>query len=575
MTSISGPLKDNLHPTPEDATARYVDPGQWKVDILFRKELSNPVFRKTLEGWKHHCEKKTFPSFDALCEFEVRRRLQGKTPTAYELKKYKRQVAFSACNREDLICQPQVLNPDLRKKLQISSDDTLKTTHLFAKNSSLNGLSFQDDEGKTVVLDCAITSSSDRKSPTVGNMRRIFNPQGTTIAYTGRVDSHEKAEEQAKFLFFQEMGSKRKGITEVKQPDGSVRYELDYVVDSVLSTPWWFGKKIPKVIAYPERKYTEDELQALQQLQEKGWMEIQDPSSGKTYTVRFRPMLFSGDLNVFLRLEQFLPPSFTGESRAREISRQGFAQLKRLSMQRLEHWKQNNLFPEKTKILESSLSLLECHMQSACLQPEEEVLHRDLVCKMLDIPIVYHCKSSTDRTSILVAISSTLQQWIDLKLPLSDTILQDELWKELFMANWTAGHQITRYARDTKGTVNGETFHNQKLGLSISRGFTQNPIVSKLVPDRYLTEYPLKKKILCVFSLTLTNLVIQITTLACAILGTLGFCLSLGTHPQLLSPLRDVLYGITFTSFGKLFKAIPAKVLNEQSPSLKGKQWIS
>ena len=103
------------------------------------------------------------------------------------------------------------------------------------------------------------------------------------------------------------------------------------------------------------------------------------------------------------------------------------------------------------------------------MEPEEELFYRDLVCKLARIPIVYHCKSSTDRTGIALGLSAAVKSWrntrqdipVDQKNP-PHSILKTEMFKELFAVHTPANHQVTRVSRSAEGKVQG---HNQLPNL--------------------------------------------------------------------------------------------------------------
>ena len=219
-----------------------------------------------------------------------------------------------------------------------------------------------------------------------------------SLCYTGRADTDRKALEQASFIFLNELNTEGKGITQ--DQDGV--YQLDYVVNSLLTIPWMTSAESP-LVSFPERGYLENELQAFARLKKEGAIDIEDPNNpGRTYRVKFNPITFSCSLNIFTRLENWLPPFVTGQSRAQEISEEGLSTLRQLAEQKMN--------PK----IEAALKALEQHD----LRPEEELLIRAWLCKLLDLPTVYHCKSSTDRSSIPIAISSALHQWNELNLPL-------------------------------------------------------------------------------------------------------------------------------------------------------------
>src|SRR6185503_7609520 len=122
--------------------------------------------------------------------------------------------------------------------------------------------------------------------------------------------------------------TKGKGLTQSIDESGHLIYQLDYVANSMLSLPWIWSTE-SAIAPFPEREYLENERKAFLALKEKGVMTIEDPSlPGVKYQVKFNPILFSHSSNVFTRLENWLPPFFTGQSRAEEVSEEGFSNLK-------------------------------------------------------------------------------------------------------------------------------------------------------------------------------------------------------------------------------------------------------
>lgn len=536
-TKFLAKFLDKLHPKKSENPpyVQYEDEGVWKTRIEFQKDTSHFALfsRAVAEHSKPHA------SLDALCEAELQRRSPGEKFKEKQFKKFKRQIAFSATNRDDMVCRPQIVDETLRRGLKLGSDEVLRTEHVFWKNSPMNGQSYLKD-GQPVHLSQAIACSSDRKVENTGNLRVIRAP-GESICYTGRVDSDRKVLEQASFIFFNELKSKGKGIT--RQSDGS--YQLDYVINSMLTIPfYWHTESI--IAPFPERQYIEEERKALMALQEKGFVEVEDFNNpGVKYRVKFNPMLFSRSSNVFTRNEDWLPSFITGQARSEEISTEGFASLKTLAQ------RSNNA---KVK---SCLAAFEKPMA-----PEVEWLTRDYLCKLLGLPMVYHCKSSTDRTSVTVAMSSALHQWMALNLPVPENIgelIDDYRFKELFAANWMAGHQVTRYARGAKGTVNGEKLNSKNLGLSLGRGIAQNPLVAKFLPERYLTDFPTAQKIKFIFLIPLLILFYLPLMLISIVRQAFG-----------LDPKKD-----SFNQITQIHKIFPEKILNEASVQVGQRQLIA
>jgi len=131
-----------------------------------------------------------------------------------------------------------------------------------------------------------------------------------------------------------------------------------------------------------------------------------------------------------------------------------------------------------------------------------ELFYRDLSMKLLKIPVINHCKSSIDRTTLALAIATSTQSWINLGKKISTNnpheIMSDTLYKELFIANVQGSHQATRVSRATEGEIGGHQQFSRALGfewgskgkglkgkvVSLFQG--QNPIALRLLPDRYL-----------------------------------------------------------------------------------------
>ena len=587
---------DKLHPNSSDAQpfVEYVDEGIWKSRITFHKDPSYSVLLN-----KRKAEAAIpFPNLDSLCAAELQRRFPNYTVitgakayfkdkfpnltrlvmgadqfykefTVKEINKFKKQIAYSATNRDDMKCCPKIEDLALRQELNLKDDSQLQTDHNFAKNSPMNGQSFIED-GKTIHISQGIACSSDRKVENTGNLRVVQARNSESICYTGRADSDKKALEQASFLFLNELRTSGKGITKTTDVNGNVIYELNYVANSLLSTPWlWSGKSA--IAPFPEREYVEKERAAFLKLKQSGPISIEDPNcSGRTFKVKFNPILFSRSLNVWNRLEKWLPPFFTGMSHSQQISNEGYAELELLALKSAAAAGE-----QKAQAIRATLNTLKIHQDYHNLRPEQELLARDYLCKLIGIPLIYHCKSSTDRTSITNAMSSTLHQWLELKLPIPENIcslIDDYRFKELFAANWMAGHQITRYARGGEGTVCEETLNDKNLGLVLSRGASQNPAIAHLLPERYLTEFPTASKIktsaLYFLLLVPITLFLYIPLFAITTVRHLAWAATLGKYPELIGPGSFILPTLPATllfNFGSIF---PDKVLNESSPQI-------
>lgn len=607
---------DKLHPKKNEPQpfVEYVEEGLWRSRITFQKDRSLSVELARFHAQSTEHAGQPIKTLDSICEEELRRRfpdfqvikgvkaslkerfpmiakwIMGKVNfykklTQHEIDQLKKQISFSAINRDDLVCNPLIEDTNLKEMLHLTDDSILETKHAFAKNSPLNGKVF-DRDGKIIHLSQAIACTSDRTVENTGNLRLIQTKSKESLCYTGRPDNHRKALEQASFIFLNELKTNKKGITQTKDDQGHITYQLDYAVNSLLSAPWvWHFES--SLTAFPEREYIENELKALADLRAQGPFTIEDPNNpGAKYQVKFNPILFSRSLNLFNRLEKWLPSFVTGESRAQEISDQGFISLSSLAHQKLSEMQTllnteqsppaRTELEKKIKKIHSTLQILERHQRDNHLLAEEEILVRDYLCKLLNLPEVFHCKSSLDRTSIPVAISATLNQWIALGLPQPDNIseiIKDFRFKELFVCNWMAGHQITRYTCNRKGTVAGSKLKTKILGFTLHRGIYQNPAIINLVPERYLTPLPKEEKIqtLALYALAIipTFAFIYLPLIALTAIRHLAYFATFRKNPRLIGPWKFTLPVLPLTLIFNFIHAFPNKVLNEKSPQVK------
>jgi len=336
----------------------------------------------------------------------------------------------------------------------------------WAKNGP-NGLEFIDESGKKVVVHDAVTSSNDRTSRKMGMMRAIDDfahtgevagtHLGESIAYTGRPDTREKAIEQVEFMFQRELdkGVVGKGIT--KKEDGV--YEFTYVVNNLMSPIGPIGW------------FTFDELASINR---EG--EILEQLSQKTlvingHKVQVKPIYFNQMFNQGLYYSAFA----SGQA---ERNAKGYEVL-------LELARNADVSKQDRPLLDAAIRHLENPTE---LLPEQELFYRDLIAKLIKLPIVFHCKSSTDRTIIAGAISMALQNWrnTDQEFPIEHPhlILESETFKELYAANVMSGHQVTLVSRTAQGVVKDHVFNERQIGMQ----WSDNPIPLRLMPERYKKE---------------------------------------------------------------------------------------
>ena len=361
---------------------------------------------------------------------------------------------------------------ELRETLGMAEprhDYRLWAKSTWAKNGP-NGLKFIDESGKEIVVHDAVTSSNDRTSEKMGMMRAIDDFEHTgevanthfteSIAYTGRPDTREKAIEQIEFMFQREFdkGVVGKGITE---KDGV--YEFTYVVNNLMSPIGPIG-----LFTFDELASIKREGEILEQLSQEP-----EPLKINGHQVRVKPIYFNQMFNQGL----YYSALASGQV---ERNAKGYEVLLDLARKAPVSEKDRPLLDAAIHHLENPTELL----------PEQEIFYRDLIAKLIKLPIVFHCKSSTDRTIIAGAISMALQNWrnTNQEFPIEHPhlILESEPFKELYAANVMSGHQVTRVSRTAQGVVKDHVFNERQIGMQ----WTGNPVPLRLMPERYKKDAP-------------------------------------------------------------------------------------
>ncbi|MCB1110546.1 MAG: hypothetical protein KDK64_06150 [Chlamydiia bacterium] len=342
-----------------------------------------------------------------------------------------------------------------------------------------NGRKFIDEDGKERVVQNAVSSSNDRTSLHVVNMRCVEDYMTReSVFYTGRADTERKSQEQLQFIFESEMARNpmaRKGLK--KTEDG---YEMTVMVDNLMSSNGFLGMGLTALTGLDEKDSVERERALYKALAEKPFIELTD-KYGFVHKVRIKPVYFNQGYNFLTNL------GTTGLQK--EINQEGYNTLFEMIDHATAH--DDSINPKDKKLLASAKRHLENPQN---LNPEEETFYRDLVAKILKIPMVKHCKSSVDRTSLAGAHSAALQGWRndgrDIPEDHPHELLSDPIFRDVTMANLHANHQATYVSRSAEGIVAGEPQLHRQLGFEWGKksGFRQNPIVRRMLPDRYLDE---------------------------------------------------------------------------------------
>ncbi|MCX6987158.1 MAG: hypothetical protein NT065_03225 [Chlamydiae bacterium] len=479
-----------------------------------------------------------------------------RTPT---MKKTEEQMKLRMANRDDVQSQITIEDSSLGRLLHAPSTSSLTTRTVYHKNSPFNGLSYLNDQTQvSVEITQGITGGDDTTSPHVGNMRRITTFDDRTIAYTGRVETQEKALEQASFIFFQEMKGSRKGITE-RVEDGPNCYTLTYIVSSTLNASR--EADIPLARLDPERKWMLQEKSVLTALCDEEPQTFIDPENGASYQVKLRPILFSDPFNITSKLHDLMPNSLSGSSLHKSIEIKGLGQLEEIVQNRLQLLEEEN--SAKAEVIQTIYESLRQESDRDCL-PEKKILLRDYLYKLLDLPVAYHCKTSTDRTGILIALSSSLQQWIDLHITVPeemDDLLSDDSFKELFAANLMTGHYLTSYTRSL-------------FGYRFSSGLFQNPVIQRLLPDRFLRSLSWQEKMIC-HLICLPAHIVLITSAALKVLYNLALRLVDQLRGRTIVSEGPILGPLYNYPLSRIRHWIPDKVIDEDASCVKNHQLLS
>lgn len=327
--------------------------------------------------------------------------------------------------------------------------DGKKVEVKFLHNSELNGLAFQEEGDNVYHIHTAVASSNDRTTENV-TMCRAHVARNGPIAFTGRPDTPKKARQQAEFLM-----------------EHLPQKNFHYVVNSLMS-PSEIHRVFPRFGQVDERQSTIDEFAVLQNP-----IEV----NGRVAT----PIMFINFFNTFSILGEILPERISGKDLIREINGQGYARLKALA-------KEANIGVVYRRMLDDCFYQIE----QGKLLPEEEFMTRDVICKILNVPHVDHCKSSTDRTSIAVSLSSAIAEWRD-GIPEDESgrfaphlLLKNEAFKERFAVHAQAFLEVTKVARG-------------RPGFSWGAAAQTNPLLVRILPERFLEKaepLPLKGKVI-------------------------------------------------------------------------------
>lgn len=339
----------------------------------------------------------------------------------------------------------------------------------------LNDKFYKDRDGKVHQVYNAITSSWDRSSPGLHMARVVVNPKTQeSVCYASRPDSLERAQTQAEDIFRKERTSKYyKGITKDKKTG---EYTLTYVVDS-LTNPG----KIQNPLLLNERESLIAEARALSELR-------QTPLTIDGCTVHLRPIHVHHTLSVFGEIGKILPDSISGKDLETQINQRGYLELIAFAKKFAKSIQKAD--PNKHKLITDTIYFL----QSGTLSVSEKLILVDFLTQICNLPIVHHCKSIVDRTSVASSVSM-MNHFIKQGRMLHTIpkeggkfaihkFLQDKNYRKFFISFMNINHQVSLDAR--VGLLpDGKTLAGRReLGLNLKSGLFAPTGALPFFPDK-------------------------------------------------------------------------------------------
>ena len=272
--------------------------------------------------------------------------------------------------------------------------------HKTALNSALNGLKYKDEQEDTITVRNAVSGAHNVRSPRAMTARHINNKKtNKTILYTGRISAEgEKkiALQQARELIgrmfqteYLKDTKQRKGITQ-----NNTKYQFTFMMQSLLNVSAWNKEQLTT------NKWEREILQELA----KNPLRIPDPDKPRNFlTVRVTPIHFSTQISSLNRISK-------APKRTSSFNKAGLDLVVEELPGPVKDPLKNN--PRATSLYLFLAKNAEEQAQGKNPLNEEEILLcHILLARELNIPLMAHCKSNLDRTSIMVALAAAVEHW--------------------------------------------------------------------------------------------------------------------------------------------------------------------
>ena len=311
-------------------------------------------------------------------------------------------------------------------------------------------------------------SSNHRFSPIYPHgMRVVEGPdsEGNMVphAFAGRAETIDKAKEVIEFIVKQLLASNRENfIAKCIEDNGKYFYHLSLAIQSFCKT------EIPDDGEYA--KFTQAEREAYNRLVREGTpitVELKgiDETPYTLNVVLDEAFISNTTINGACYLQDRLLPEWWSHRKERAL--EGAKESDGRLFTRIEslNKKADSVYIKTKEHLDTRRHLL---------QPWEELLLREHLYILAEIPSIGHCKSSKDRTGIALAIKTALRQWIAEKKSIDNddilTLVNNEDFKELVLRKLLPGIASSQYNTMTAGL---------KLASPL-----RDPSLMMLLPDR-------------------------------------------------------------------------------------------
>jgi hypothetical protein len=390
-----------------------------------------------------------------------------------------------------------------QETLGLPKNTKLEFRNEYFYHSSFNGQVYKDENKKLREVHHAVPSSWDRSTNNL-MMARVLKDDNGSIFYAGRPDNKSRAITQAEDIFRTELalGENGKGIKKLK--NGS--YELTYVVNSLTN-----GGTLQNPGLLNERKSLLEEIKALHELKD---LEIE--VDGKKVTLN--PIHTHHMVSFWTRFSGVVDDKTSGLAIEKKINNTGYNSLIQLGQKKSDELRGD---PEKANLIKAVIS----NLKNPDLPVQERLMLADLLTHLCDLPIVHHCKSVVDRTSIGAGISTINHYIAHGKIPL-DQIPKDnsgnfaphllcgnEDYKNLFLSTLNIQHQVSKDARMAI-TPDGKLEGRSKLGLNYHKDtFGTVPAALALMPQEAITKTWMANRTLKTITLAIGLLSIGIATI--------------------------------------------------------------